>query len=121
MTLSKILRSAILAAAFALSASFASAQDMETPAKHAILIDYDTGAVLFEKDAELPMPPASMSKLMTLTLLFEQIKDGRVKLDDRFPVSEYAWRTGGAATEGSTMFAELNSSIRVEDLIQGII
>jgi len=97
------------------------AQELDTPAKHALLMDFETGAVLFEKDAELPMPPASMSKLMTLTLLFEQLKDGRVSLDDKFPVSEYAWRTGGAGTDGSTMFAELGSSIRVEDLIQGII
>lgn len=97
------------------------AQELETPAQHALLMDFDTGAILFEKDAELPMPPASMSKLMTLTLLFEELKDGRVSLDDKFPVSEHAWRTGGAGTDGSTMFAELGSSIRVEDLIQGII
>jgi D-alanyl-D-alanine carboxypeptidase (penicillin-binding protein 5/6) len=97
------------------------AQAIETPARHAILIDYDTGAVLIAKDADVPMPPASMSKLMTLTLLFEQLKDGRVKLDDKFPVSEHAWRTGGAGTEGSTMFAALGSLIAVEDLIRGII
>lgn len=106
---------------FAFAPPAARAQAIETPAKHAILIDYDTGTVLFEKDAANPMPPASMSKLMTLTLLFEQLADGRVTLDDKFPVSEHAWRTGGAGTDGSTMFAELGSSIRVEDLIRGII
>lgn len=113
--------SVLLSLVFVVAGANARAQDIETPAKHALLMDFETGAVLFEKDAELPMPPASMSKLMTLTLLFEQLKDGRVKLDDKFPVSEHAWRTGGAGTDGSTMFAELGSSIRVEDLIQGII
>ncbi len=99
----------------------AHAQAIETPARHAILMDYESGATLFEKGADEEMPPASMSKLMTLTLLFEQLKDGRVKLDDQFQVSEHAWRVGGAGTDGSTMFASLGSSIRVEDLIRGII
>lgn len=110
---------ALLAIACALPA--ARAQTIDTPAKHAILMDYETGAVLFAKDADVPMPPASMSKLMTLTLLFEELKEGRVKLDDKFRVSEHAWRTGGAKTDGSTMYAELGSLVRVEDLIRGII
>jgi D-alanyl-D-alanine carboxypeptidase (penicillin-binding protein 5/6) len=120
-TLSRSLLSLLFCLALGFAPRAAEAQSIETPAKHAILIDYDTGAVLFAKDADVPMPPASMSKLMTLALLFEQLKDGRVKLDDKFPVSEHAWRTGGAKTDGSTMYADLGSLVRVEDLIRGII
>ena len=72
-----------------------------TSAEHAILIDGDTGQVLWAKDAEVATPPASMSKLMTLELLFQRLKDGRVKLTDTLPVSERAWRT-----QGSKMFVE---------------
>lgn len=89
---------------------------METSAEHALLMDATTGQVLWEKAGLTPMPPASMSKLMTVELLFSRIKDGRVKLDDTFPVSERAWRT-----QGSKMFVEMGSRIKVEDLIRGII
>lgn len=89
---------------------------LSTTAEHAILIDGDTGQVLWEKDANKPMPPASMSKLMTIELLFQRLKDGRVHLSDKFPVSETAWRTGG-----SKMFVSVGSQIPVEDLIRGII
>jgi D-alanyl-D-alanine carboxypeptidase (penicillin-binding protein 5/6) len=89
---------------------------IETSAEHALLMDAQTGQVLWQKDGMVPMPPASMSKLMTIELLFQRIKDGRVKLTDTFPVSERAWRT-----QGSKMFVELNSRIPVEALIRGII
>jgi D-alanyl-D-alanine carboxypeptidase (penicillin-binding protein 5/6) len=94
---------------------------IETPARQAILLDMGTGAVLFEKNADEPMPPASMSKLMTVYLLLERLRDGRLKMDDTLPVSEKAWREGGAASGGSTMFLEPGTSVKVEDLIQGII
>lgn len=99
----------------------ASAETIETNAREAILIDPATDAVLLDKDADVRMPPASMTKLMTMYLLFESIKDGRVSLDDKFRVSENAWRKGGAATGGSTMFLPPNSEVRVEDLIRGIV
>jgi D-alanyl-D-alanine carboxypeptidase (penicillin-binding protein 5/6) len=89
---------------------------IETSAEHALLMDAQTGQVLWQKDGMVPMPPASMSKLMTIDLLFQRIKDGRVKLTDTFPVSEQAWRT-----QGSKMFVELGSRIAVESLIRGII
>lgn len=89
---------------------------IETAAEHAILVDGESGQVLWAKDATTPSPPASMSKLMTLELLFQRLKDGRVKLTDTFPVSEHAWRT-----QGSKMFVELGSRISVENLIRGII
>jgi D-alanyl-D-alanine carboxypeptidase (penicillin-binding protein 5/6) len=94
---------------------------IETTAEHAILVDEDSDAVLFEKDADTRMPPASMSKLMTSAVLFEALKAGKLKLTDEFTVSENAWRNGGAASGGSTMFAKLGSSIAIDDLIHGII
>jgi D-alanyl-D-alanine carboxypeptidase (penicillin-binding protein 5/6) len=92
----------------------------ETKAKHAILMDADANLVLFEKDADTLAPPASMSKLMTLALVFRELKAGRLKLEDQFKVSEHAWRTGGAPSGGSAMFAPLNTMVSVNDLIQGV-
>lgn len=89
---------------------------LDTNAEHALLMDAATGQVLWQKEGMTPMPPASMSKLMTLELLFQRLKDGRLKLTDTLPVSERAWRT-----QGSKMFVELNSRIPVEALIRGII
>jgi D-alanyl-D-alanine carboxypeptidase (penicillin-binding protein 5/6) len=92
----------------------------ETKAKHAILMDADANLVFYEKDPDTLMPPASMSKLMTLAVVFRELKAGRIKLEDQFKVSEHAWRTGGAPSGSSAMFAPLNSMVSVEDLIQGI-
>ncbi|HIF11177.1 MAG TPA: D-alanyl-D-alanine carboxypeptidase, partial [Sneathiellales bacterium] len=89
---------------------------IETAARHAIMVDYETGTVLLDKQSDLPIPPASMSKLMTAYLLFEQLAGGGVKLSDTFPVSEKAWRMGG-----SKMFVLVNSEVNVEDLIRGIV
>ena len=89
---------------------------MDTSAEHAMLMDADSGQILWQKDGMVAMPPASMSKLMTLELLFQRLKDGRIKLTDTLPVSERAWRT-----QGSKMFVELGSRIKVEDLIRGIV
>jgi len=106
---------AALAVLMICAATAANAQ-LATSAEHAILVDGATGQVLWAKDADVPMPPASMSKLMTLELLFQRIQDGRVKLTDTFPVSENAWRTGG-----SKMFVKVGDRIPVEDLIRGVI
>jgi D-alanyl-D-alanine carboxypeptidase (penicillin-binding protein 5/6) len=89
---------------------------MDTNAQQAMMIDYRTGAVLLAKNADELMAPSSMSKLMTIYLLFEAIKRGAVKLDDTFPVSEKAWRM-----QGSKMFVKVGERVRVEDLIRGII
>jgi D-alanyl-D-alanine carboxypeptidase (penicillin-binding protein 5/6) len=94
---------------------------IETLAREAILVDMNTGAVLFEKNADQPMPPASMSKIMTAYLLFTKLRDGKVKLDDTLPVSENAWRKGGCVSDGSTMCLKLDERAKVEDLIRGII
>ena len=95
--------------------------EFDTKAKFAILMDYESGTVIFQKDADERLEPASMTKLMTLAVVFNEIRDGRLSLDEEFFVSENAWRTGGAASGGSTMFAELNSLIRVEDLVRSVI
>jgi D-alanyl-D-alanine carboxypeptidase (penicillin-binding protein 5/6) len=88
----------------------------ETRGREALVLDHGTGMVLLAKDADTPMPPASMSKLMTLYMLFEAIRDGRVKLDTEFLVSPKAQAMGG-----SRMFAEAGTSVPVEALIHGII
>jgi D-alanyl-D-alanine carboxypeptidase (penicillin-binding protein 5/6) len=90
-------------------------------AKRAILIDADSGAVLYQLNADELAPPASMSKLMTLEVLFQAMKQGRVKPEDEFLMSEYAWRTGGAPSGTSAMFVPINTRARVDELIQGII
>jgi serine-type D-Ala-D-Ala carboxypeptidase (penicillin-binding protein 5/6) len=92
----------------------------ETKAKHAILMDADADLIFYEKDPDTLMPPASMSKLMTLAVVFRELKAGHIKLEDQFKVSEHAWRTGGAPSGGSAMFAPLNSTVSVADLIQGV-
>jgi serine-type D-Ala-D-Ala carboxypeptidase (penicillin-binding protein 5/6) len=93
----------------------------QTSATQAYMIDAETGTVLFSKNPDDPIPPASLAKLMTMEVVFNAIKSGRLTLEDEFYVSEYAWRNGGAMSGGSTMFAEVRSSIRLEDLIQGVI
>jgi D-alanyl-D-alanine carboxypeptidase (penicillin-binding protein 5/6) len=103
-----------LAAAIALPAS---AAVLDTAAEHAILMDGDSGQVLWEKDAYTPVPPASMSKLMTLELLFRRLKDRRIKLTDMVPVSERAWRE----RSGSECFVNIGEKISVENLIRCII
>lgn len=94
---------------------------IETIAREAILMDTTTGAILFEKDADQPMHPASMSKMMTAHMLFDRLKEGSLSLDDTFTVSERAWREGGAKSGSSTMFLEPGQRVRVEDLIRGIV
>lgn len=115
-------------AALAMASAFAHAQKastasskLETKAKHAILMDADANLVFFEKDADALVPPASMSKLMTMAVVFRELKAGRLKLEDEFKVSEHAWRTGGAPSGSAAMFAPLNSMVSVSDLIQGAI
>lgn len=97
------------------------AQVFETKAKQALLFDATTGSVLLSKNADDKIPPASLAKLMTMEVVFNALSTGQLALTDEFIVSENAWRNGGATSGGSTMFAELNSSIAVEDLIRGVI
>lgn len=89
---------------------------LDTQARQAIVIDYETGTHLLEKDADARMGPASMTKLMTAYLVFERLQSGALSLEDTLPVSEKAWRKGG-----SKMFVEVGERVRVEDLLRGII
>ncbi|MGI9510898.1 MAG: D-alanyl-D-alanine carboxypeptidase family protein [Geminicoccaceae bacterium] len=102
---------------FAVGVSPSKAGDVfETNAKAAFLVDLETDQILFEKNPDQPLPPASMSKLMTAYMVLEQLEDGRLKMDDTLPISEKAWKKGG-----SKMFVEVGKRARVDDLLRGII
>lgn len=102
-------------------AATAQAQLYQTKAKQALLLDADTGTILFSKEADAKIPPASLAKIMTMEVVFNQLAQGNLSLTDNFFVSENAWRKGGTNSGGSTMFAKLNSEIPLEDLIRGVI
>lgn len=126
MTRQKILPGAKILAALgwlwlSVTATVAQSPSFETIAPQAILIDARAGTVFFEKNADELMHPASTSKLMTMIMVFEALKAGRLSMDQEFLISEDAWRRGGASSGGSTMYAELNSSVKLSDLIQGVI
>jgi D-alanyl-D-alanine carboxypeptidase (penicillin-binding protein 5/6) len=99
----------------------ARAQAFQTMAAQAILVDADTGTVLFEKNADELMAPASMAKIMTVEVVFNELRQGRLSFDSEFQVSENAWRKGGGPSSGSSMFAQLGSRIKLIDLLRGII
>lgn len=92
------------------------AEALETPAREAVLIDLSTDTVLFEKNADELMVPSSMTKLMTIYMLFDKLAKGAIKMEDELPVSEKAWRMGG-----SKMFVHVGTRVKVSDLLRGII
>jgi len=118
------LGSALIALAIAFPATaqvpLAKKDDFQTSAPYAILIDAESGTVLFEKSADRLNPPASMSKLMTVEVVLHQIAQGKLKFEDEMTISENAWRKGGAPSGGSAMFAQLNSRVSVKDLLHGV-
>lgn len=91
-----------------------------TPAQHVTIMDAASGALLYCDDCQSPMPPASMSKIMTVLLVAEALEAGRINLNTRYRVSENAWRHG-AMSDGSHMFLELNSEVTVAELLRGAI
>ena len=112
---------AILAAATILNgvaawSASAAAPTIETNAREAILLDYNTGTVMFEKNADERTPPSSMSKLMTAYIVFDRIQKGDLKLTDELPVSPKAWKMGG-----SKMFVMVNTKVSISDLLHGVI
>ncbi len=109
----RIISALLLALVFS-TPSFA--QGIDTAAKQAIVLDYETGTVLFEKNADERMPTSSMSKVMTAYMVFDAVKKGQISMENQFPVTEKAWNT-----QGSKMFVELGNSIKVEDLLRGVI
>ena len=92
----------------------------QTAVAHAILIDADSGSVLYEKGADDLVAPASLSKLMTAEVVLNEIKQGRLKPTDEFIVSENAWRKGGAPSHTSSMFVPIHSRVSVADLLHGV-
>ena len=96
-------------------------EPLPTTARRAIFLDAASGRVLFEKAADETFEPGSIAQLMTLYLLFERLHDGKLSLEETFPVSETAWRKGGAKSGGSTMFLKPGSWVGVEDLLRGIV
>ena len=101
---------------FLTSIAPAVAQPVTTPAEYALIMDYRTGEILFEKNARTPTAPASMSKLMTAAIVFERLKNGQLNLNDKFDVSEKAWRKGG-----SKMWVRVDTQIALKDLLRGVI
>src|SRR6185437_6384587 len=89
---------------------------VDTTARWVYAMDFETGATLMEKQPDDEMPPSSMTKLMTLYIVYSRLKEGRLKLDDTLLVSEKAWRM-----QGSKMFVPLGASVSVEDLIRGVV
>ena len=89
---------------------------LDTTAKQAILYDYETNSIIFEKNSDELMSPSSMSKIMTIYYVFKKIKDGEINISDKFKVSKKAWKKGG-----SKMFLNINDEVTLEELIRGII
>ena len=89
---------------------------IDTAAKYALIMDFNTGAVLLDKEGSAAMPPSSMTKLMTAYIVYGMLKSGRLQLNQELPVSERAWKM-----QGSKMFVPVNGTVRVEDLIRGMI
>ena len=107
---------ALAAAAIAAICLAAPSAAFETSAEAAFVVDLGTGTVLLDRNADVPLPPASMSKLMTLYVTFEAIRDGRLSMSEKLPVSRHAMSYGG-----STMFLDTTDRVSVEDLVRGII
>ena len=93
---------------------------LDTPAKQAIVVDADTGAVLYAKNADEHMPTSSMSKTLTMYLVFEALKSGRLKMDSTLPVSDHAWRST-YKSGGSLMFLKVADNVKVSDLVRGVV
>jgi serine-type D-Ala-D-Ala carboxypeptidase (penicillin-binding protein 5/6) len=104
------------AATAAPSAAEPSTIGIDTEARHAIIVEAETGTVLLDKGADERIPPASMSKMMTAYVVFGMLKSGRAKLTDQLPVSEEAWRLGG-----SKMFVPIGGEVSIDDLLHGVI
>ncbi len=114
------IRIALCAVLFAAGLSAARADTITTAARQAIVVDFNTGAVLLDKNADEEMVPSSMSKLMTVYMVFDRLKKGSLKLSDKLPVSETAWKRHYKTSE-SLMFLPVHAMVSVEDLMRGVI
>lgn len=111
----------LAAALFALAPLAARAQAFQSAAPYAVLLDSGSGAVLYEKAADELMVPASMAKIATALVAFQEIAQGKMTLETEISISENAWRKGGGVSGGSTMFAIVHSRVKLGDLLQGLI
>ncbi len=109
----------LLSLVFALFASVASA--FETSAPYALLVDSSTGKVLFEKNADKPMAPASTTKILTAEVIFSLLASGKLSLDQSFPVSAHAATEGNAESGGSSMLSTAGERIKIDELLQGLL
>ncbi|WNJ93371.1 D-alanyl-D-alanine carboxypeptidase family protein [Bosea sp. 685] len=112
---------AFLCLALSLVGTGLRAQNFQSPAPYAVLLDSASGTVLYEKAADELMVPASLAKIATALVAFQEIAQGRLSLDSEIGISENAWRKGGGVSGGSTMFAILNSRVKLSDILQGLI
>ena len=117
----KTIFAVLLAVLYFTAGTADAAQKYVTSAKYAILVDSRSGTVYFEKNADKLMEPASMSKIMTMLIVFEGLRDGSLRPDDEFTISTDAWRRGGAPSGSSTMYAKLHSRVKLMDLVRGVI
>ncbi|OJT97311.1 MAG: D-alanyl-D-alanine carboxypeptidase [Rhizobium sp. 63-7] len=104
----------------ALAATAPNGAAFETKAKQIYMVEASTGTVIIAKDEDVPVSPASLAKLMTMEIVFDALRNGEIQPTTDYAVSEHAWRTGGAPSRTSTMFAALKSRVSVLDLIQGV-
>jgi serine-type D-Ala-D-Ala carboxypeptidase (penicillin-binding protein 5/6) len=116
-----VLASTVIAGYAASNMSTKKDEGYQTSVPNAALLDPDSDSLLFEKNGDELVAPASLAKLMTLEYVFNELKLGHIKLSDEFTISENAWRKGGAPSHGSTMFAAIHSRVKLDDLIHGII
>lgn len=116
-------RSLVLAGLMAvgLASGVGAQENFQTTVRNAILVDVGTQSVLFEKAADEPQAPASLAKLMTMAVIFEELRQGRLSLDQEVVISQDAWRRGGAPSRTSSMYAAVNSRVKVQDLLRGAI
>ncbi|PWL17942.1 D-alanyl-D-alanine carboxypeptidase [Falsochrobactrum shanghaiense] len=121
INLAAIAAALLAASIFPVQAETAQGDGFPTKAPQVLLIDDGSDTVLLSKNPDKKVPPASLAKLMTAEIVFDALKGGQITLETAYPVSEYAWRTGGAPSRTSTMFARIKSTPTVADLLQGMI
>jgi D-alanyl-D-alanine carboxypeptidase (penicillin-binding protein 5/6) len=111
----------LVAAASAVGASAQGTGELTTKARHAVVMDAETGAIMFQHRADDLVPPASMSKLMTLAMVFKALEEGKLTLESELLVSENAWRRGGAPSRTSAMMIPINTRVKLDEILQGIV
>jgi len=118
--LKPLLRLAAFGAGFALCTALAAETPIQTSVRSALLLDPETNTILFEKSPDEVMAPASLTKIMSLAVVFQEISEGRLKPDQEVIISQEAWRRGGAPSRTTSMFVVPNSRVKVMDLVRGV-